>query len=216
MSVFIEGDRSLFVSKGAIDRFKKDVKETKADMIDHSKYLKEGFVFKISSKDNDITAVIVSAEQQQIENKRKMLKDRLHNAQRCRGGEQYKQLESLKRTVPDKLYKTYVNLIKNYGLGANVPSPLDVINNVDMYRNQISTVMGSNKVSDNKSLSNAIKNYFNNLGQFMGIEANNINTNSQPDIITNNFVQNNVETVENIYNDDTEDEDDVPDLVKTE
>jgi hypothetical protein len=48
----------------------------------------------------------------------------------------------------------------------------------------------------------------------MGIEANNINTNSQSDIITNNFVQNNVETVENIYNDDTEDEDDVPELVE--
>ncbi len=216
MNVFIEGDRSSFVSKTAVDRFKNEVRASsdKLDLIDNSKYLKEGFVFNITIKENTITAKICNEEELKLENKRKELKNRLRGAQRCRGGEQYKQLESLKRTVPDKIFKSYVNIIKNYG-GANIPSPLDVIENPDKFRTQISTIMGTSKpVSNDMKLSNNIKQYFTSLGKFLCIEPANVNLESDNADITT-FNRPTTQKVEKIKTnqDDTDSEDDAPELV---
>ena len=205
MNVFIEGDRTQFLSKSAIDRFKKDVKENKPDLIDSSKYLKPGYIFNIAVNDN-ITAKICNEEELKLENKRQELKSRLKSAQRCRGGEQYKQLDSLKRTIPEKIYKSYINLIKTYGAN-NIPSPLEVIENPDKFRQQISSVMGAKgPVSNDMNLSNSIKQYFGSLGKFFCIEPANLNLDTIPDIVTNNKKP---ET-------DTEDEDDAPELINAE
>ena len=218
MNVFIEGDRSLFVSKTAVDRFKTEIRNVKPDMIDSTKYLKEGYSFDITTNENNITAKIVNTEEQMKENKRKELKTRLRTAQRCRGGVQYKQLESLKRTIPDKIFKSYVNLIKNFGVN-NIPSPLEVIENPDKFRTQISTVMGTTKpVSNDMRLSNAIKQYFTSLGKFLCIEPANIGMESHPDIVFDNTPKQTFEKIKmpNDNDNDTEDEDDMPELVKTE
>jgi hypothetical protein len=219
MNVLIEGDRSLFLSKTAIDRFKKDVRETKPDMIDSKKYLKEGYIFNITTSENNINVKICNEEEIKMENKRKELKMRLHNAQRCRGGEQYKQLDSLKRTIPDKIFKSYVNIVKNYG-AANIPSPLEVIENPDRYRAQISAVMGTTKpVSNDMKLSSAIKQYFTSLGKFFCIEPANLSMESEdvPDITTfNRPSQPQVEKINIDNNSDTEDEDEAPKLVAKE
>jgi hypothetical protein len=216
MNVFIEGDRTLFLSKSAVDRFKSDVKGSNSDnfdSVDSSKYLKEGYVFNITKNESNINAKICNSEEIKNENKRKELRMRLKNAQRCRGGEQYKQLESLKRTVPDKIFKSYVNLIKNYGVN-NIPSPLEVIENPDKFRTQISTVTGSTKpVSNDIRLSNAIKQYFVSLGKFLCIEPSNISLGSEPDIVFDRPpTQPLVEKIKTSYDDnsDTEDEDDEP------
>jgi hypothetical protein len=220
MNVFIEGDRSCFVSKTAVDRFKNDVRTSsdKLDLIDSSKYLKEGFTFNITVAENNINAKICNEEELKLENKRKELKNRLRGAQRCRGGEQYKQLESLKRTIPDKIFKSYVTLIKTYG-AANIPSPLEVIENPDKFRQQISAVMGSTKpVSNDMKLSSAIKQYFTSLGKFFCIEPANISMESRPDIVFDNTPKQTFEKIKipNDNDNDTEDEDDMPELVKTE
>lgn len=216
MNVFIEGDRSLFLSKTAVDRFKTNVRETKPDMIDSTKYLKEGYSFDITTNENNITAKIVNNEEQMKENKRKELKMRLKTAQRCRGGDQYRQLDSLKRTIPDKIFKSYVNLIKNFGVN-NIPSPLEVIENPDKFRTQISTVMGTTKpVSNDIRLSNAIKQYFASLGKFLCIEPSNISLESQQDIVYDNVPKQRqqIEKIKTNDNDDTDTEDEeAPELV---
>jgi hypothetical protein len=121
-------------------------------------------------------------------------------------------MDSIKRTVPEKIYKSYSHLMKNYGM-PNIPAPDDVINNVDKYRTQISTVMGMNlPVSNNNNASNAIKHYFNSLGQFLGIEP--MDVSAQMNNLSN--VYNNNNNNNNYYNNsDTEDEDDVPELIET-
>jgi hypothetical protein len=201
MSVFIEGDKSMFLSKTAIDRFKKIAKETKHDAIDSSKYLKEGYTFTFTTKDNNTTATIISTEQIKLDEKRKLLRDRLNNAKRVRGGEQWKQLDSLKRTVPEKIFKSYHNLIKTYAM-PNIPSPDEVINNVERYRQQISMVMGlKTPVSNEIRANNAIKNYFNALGEFLGIEPTEMDLNS---IMNSTQMTSNTE---HINNSDTEEED---------
>jgi hypothetical protein len=215
MNVFIEGDRSWFLSKTAVDRFKTDIRGTQSDnfdSVDSSKYLKEGYVFNITKNDNNITAKICNSDELKAENKRKELKMRLKNAQRCRGGEQYKQLESLKRTIPDKIFKSYVNLIKTFGAN-NIPSPLEVIENPDKFRTQISTVMGTTKpVSNDMRLSNAIKQYFSSLGKFLCIEPANLSLEDKQDIVFNNAPPKSTHQFEKIKtsaddNNDTEDED---------
>ena len=222
MNVFIEGDRSFFLSKTAVERFKKDVKDTKPDMIDNKKYLKDGYIFNITTTENNITAKICNEEEVLLENKRKELKMKLRTAQRTRGGEQYKQLESLKRTIPEKIYKSYFNLIKTYG-AHNIPSPLEVIENPDKYKTQISAVMGSKKpVSNDPGLSKAIKNYFTSLGNFFCVEP--MDTNIMSDALTTFNTPTATATptkslVEKINidggNSDTEDEDEEPSLVST-
>jgi hypothetical protein len=220
MNVFIEGDRSFFLSKTAVERFKKDLKDTKPDMIDNSKYLKSGYIFNITTNDNNLTAKICNEEEVLLENKRKELKLKLRSAQRTRGGEQYKQLDSLKRTIPEKIYKSYLNLIKTYG-AHNIPSPLEVIENPDKYKTQISAVMGSKKpVSNDPGLSKAIKNYFTSLGNFFCIEP--MDANFMSDALetfntptpTPNPTKSLIEKI-NIDggNSDTEDEDEAPKLV---
>jgi hypothetical protein len=212
MNVFIEGDRSLFLSKTAVDRFKSEVRGNNSDnfdSVDSSKYLKEGYTFNITKKENDITAKICNISELQMENKHKELRQRLKNARRCRGGEQYKQLDSLKRTVPEKIFKSYVNLIKNYGVN-NIPSPLEVIENPDKFRTQISTVTGTSKpVSNDVRLSNAIKQYFASLGKFLCIEPANLSFESEPDIVFDRPPKQQplIEKIKTSNNDDTEDED---------
>ncbi len=216
MNVFIEGDRTQFVSKGAIDRFKKEVKEVShTDLIDNSKYLKEGFCFNFVKKDNDITASIVSKKmetdyKENLDIKRQQLREKLNMIKRSRSGEAYKHLESLKRTVPEKIYKSYSHLMKNYGL-PNIPAPDEVINNIEKYRTQIATVMGlTTQVCNIGGASNAIKHYFNSLGQFLGIEP--INMSNQMAELQN---QAGLMTTKTEHNSDTEDEDEPPELIET-
>ena len=213
-SVLIEGDRNIFVSKSAIDRFKNDVKTTKPDMIDSSKYLKEGYSFKITQDNNNFTVKIISTQEELLENKRAELRNKLRRAQRNRTGEQFKELGSMKRTIPDKLFKSYMNLVKNYNL-PNIPSPIDVINNTQHYKNQISTIMGTlGSVSIDSNMNNAIKNYFNTLGKFMGIEPMNFNLESEP-VESNTMQRVEQRVAQQVDNSDTEDEDDIPTLVKS-
>ena len=62
MNVFIEGDRSLFVSKTAVDRFKTEIRNVKPDMIDSTKYLKEGYSFDITTNENNITITQITMQ----------------------------------------------------------------------------------------------------------------------------------------------------------
>ena len=179
LSVYIEGDRNLFLSKTAIDRFKKDVKEKKPDMLNFQSYLKEGYSFKIIVKENTITATIISTKDELLEEKRKLLRQRLNRSKSIvMKNEEKEKLDSLKRVLPDKLFKTYKDLISKFQM-PNIPAPDDMIKNPDRYRQQISTIMSTlNKVSDDNVANNAIKKYFNAMGNFLGVEPTLVAPNS--------------------------------------
>ena len=113
-----------------------------------------------------------------------------------------------KRTVPDKIFKAYHNLIKTYAM-PNIPSPEEVINNVDRYRQQISAVMGlKTPVSNDIRASNAIKQYFNALGEFLGIEPTEIDINNIMKSVQMGSLPEQNNNINNINNSDTEEEDD--------
>ena len=215
VNVLIEGDRNIFISKAAVDRFKKDVRTTKPDMIDVKKYLQEGYTFTFdrNAPEGTVSAKIITLAEEEAINradilaeKRKNLKSRLKNAQTARSQTPKQKLASLKRSVPEKLFNAYFSLISKYQL-PGIPAPDEVINNVDKYRTQIATIMGTiGNVSDNNAVSNEIKHYFNTLGEYLSIEPMNLTPQQEP------MVSSAPAPVTIPVDSDTEDEDEAPQL----
>jgi hypothetical protein len=216
-SVLIDGDRNLFLSKAAVDRFKKDMKTIKPDMVDVKKYLKDGYTFTFDKNAPPSTVhakIITVAEEAELNRadilaeKRNNLKNRLRNAKVARSQAPRQKLASLKRSVPEKLFNAYFNIISKYQL-PGIPAPDEVINNVDKYRTQIATIMGTiGNVSDNTVVNNDIKYYFNTLGEYLSIEPMNISQQQ----VQEPFIS----SVPPILNSDTEDEDEEPQLVASQ
>jgi hypothetical protein len=205
-SVVINGDRTKFLSKNAINRFKKDIKtvDTKKINMEDGKYLENGYVFDIKYKDNTFNINIITLEEHTKNEKRKMLKNKIRQSRYNRSGQVKEQMNSLKRSVPDKLFKSYMNLMKQYKFDS-VPSPKDVIENPERFKRQISAMMGQlGMVSNDNNANNALKKYFNSLGNFMGIEPMDFNIKQTPPVQA---------TLDEDA--DTEDED-MPDVVPVE
>ena len=206
-SVLINSDKDLFLSKNAILRFKNDLKkcDTKNINLEDGKYLKDGYIFDIKFNNNKFNVNIVSQEEYLRNEKRKMLKNKLRKAQYNRSVNVKKERESLRRSIPDKLFKSYMNLMKQGQFGS-IPSPKDVIDNPEKFQKQISLIMGEEgAVSNDTKANNAIKKYFNSLGNFMGVEPSKMNINKSQSVQQNN----NANLVDEV---DTEDED-APELV---
>ena len=177
-TINIVGDRNNFVSKNAITRFKNDIKTINYCEIEDAKYLKAGFKFKFIDKftlgtDNNIVNIISEEENKKnlsLMEAREKLKNLLHNTNYKRSTAAKEKIESLKRSVPKKIFESYINLIKNYNL-SGVPAPDLVINDVNKYRLQISNIMGKKEqLSNDAKMSNRIRKYFNELGKFLNIE----------------------------------------------
>ncbi len=210
-NVLIESGKEHFSSNRAIDRFKKDIRTNDVDTLDHSNYLKEGYSFKVAKDENNIRVNIVSTAEEVKEQKRKELRQRLHSAKYNRSGEARRKLETVKRSVPDKLYKSYVNLLRTSGGSMpTIPSPDQIVNNIDKYKPQISAVMGAmGNVSNDNKVSNAIKHYFNTIGNMFGIEPMSTSMGQmEPPPSVTDFANN----LSSPVNSDTE-EDEPPELV---
>ena len=59
-SIIIEGDKTLFTSKAAIDRLKRDLREDNKEKLAINNYLNEGWTYKIiSNTDTQIKIELV-------------------------------------------------------------------------------------------------------------------------------------------------------------
>ena len=176
MNIHIIGDKTEFLSKNAVIRLKQDLKDKKP--IDFTKYLKKEYCFKFDTTDTETHVHIISLVQLEENNKieeaskaRIELRRKLKQHTRTETVDMKQKMESLKRSVPTKIFNSYARLMSKYKL-TNMPAPDEVINNVDKYRLQISAVMGKiSKVSNDAQASNDIRHYFTTLGEFLGIEA---------------------------------------------
>lgn len=170
LNIFID-NKDNFKSKSAILRFKKDVKLNikQLDKLDSTKYLNDGFNFTISKEQNNVKITILSQEEFNKIERRKMLKSRLKNAQYNRSNRPKQKLNSLKRSVPDDIFKAYYSIIKKYHF--DIPAPDTVINNLDEHKLQVSMLMNTKeKISNDKDADNRVKKYFKLLGEFLGLE----------------------------------------------
>jgi hypothetical protein len=167
-SVKIIGDKSLFSSKRAVERLKKDVKNDVK--LEPSDYMKDGYTLRVKKVKNDFEVNLMTLDEYAKEENRINLKQKLRNAQRSRSGAMKQEMTSLKRSVPDKIFKAYQDLLK-FGI-FKIPPPDEIINNIENHKMQISVINGNpGLVSNNGKASNAIKKYYKVLGDFLGIEA---------------------------------------------
>lgn len=205
INIFID-NKDNFLKPKSVVNFKKALRAEKD--IEVSKYLKEGFNYITNKKDKDTLEVsIVPQEEYERIERRKMLRMKLRNAQVGRSTQPKKQLTSLKRSVPDNIFKAYSNIIKKYQF--NIPAPDEVINNLEKYRLQISLIMNSNqKISNDANANNLVKKYFKLLGEFLGIEPMEI-----PTQLPENNKSSMSQKLEKGDDTETESEDDAPDLI---
>ena len=198
-SVNIIGDRSLFLSKRAIVRLKKDIKNNVK--LEPSDYMQDGYTFRVNKVKDDFEINIMTLDEYAAQENRMLLKQKLRNAQRSRSGALKQEMASLKRSIPDKIFKAYQDLIR---VGKFKISPPDeIINNVEKYRMQIAMINGKEGlVCNDTKANNAIRKYFKVLGDFLGIEPVRI---KDPTPTTNNVTKVTEDT-------DTEDEEE-PELV---
>ena len=137
VSVFIN-DKSNFKSKSAILRFKEQVKEKvltdDLDNVDSTKYLNDGFHITIdyNKKESTVKANVITSDEFEKLERKKELRARLYNAKYKRSGKPKQKLNSLKRSVPNNIFKSYNNIIKKYNF--NIPSPDTVINDLDKHK----------------------------------------------------------------------------------
>lgn len=206
LNIFID-NKDNFLTPKSVDKFKKALRSDNEVVV--TKYLKEGYNYTSKKVGNDrLDVSIISQEEYNRMQKRNELRMRLRNARYGRSGQPKKKLDSMKRSVPDNIFKAYSNIIKKYQF--NIPAPDEVINNLDKYRLQVSMLMNTNqKVSNDAKADNLVKKYFKLLGEFLGLEPMNIPTQLAEN---NKMVENNFSK-----DDDTEDEDEdnIPDLVNS-
>ena len=198
-NVFID-KKEFFKSKNSIYRFKNDLKKEKENM-NSEDYLNNGYDFKINKISNNIHVNIISKEESLKLQKREELRKKLKVAQYNRSNKPTQKLNSLKRSVPDDIFKSYYDIIKKYHF--DIPAPDDVINDLDKYKTQVSLLMNTNqKISNDPIANNKVKKYFKLLGDFLGVKPFEIPTHLPEQ-------KNNSE-----LNNDSDTEDEEPTLVK--
>lgn len=168
-SVIITGDRSVFLTKNAVNRFKKDVREmSKYNDIEHNKYVLPEYRFIVNKNKDTINVNIVTEIEFNKLQLRKNLRNRLRRDNKMRSSQMKEELNSIKRTVPKKLFNSFRSVANN-----GVPNPADVINNPDRYKQQISMMMSDMNKNP------AMRKYFTELGNYMGIEGMNFELNQE-------------------------------------
>ena len=193
-SVMIEGDKSFFVSKGAVDRFKKDLKANNTEKLSSNDYFKEDWTYQmVSQTDNEIKVKIVnkkdiaSNEKPRVldcDERRQLLKTKLKNMIDNRSSPNNIKI-SMKNKVPSDLLNGYLeakNFMKKTKVNGVLLDPKVVLDKPNDFKNIIYTMIQSfGKVKN----SNPIVQYFRLLAKYLIIPTDYVEPkqNSQPDVV---------------------------------
>lgn len=167
-NIFIEGDRNLFVSKSAVDNFKKTVKSTynteTFDLNSFTKYLKDGYKFRLDVSNLDLKFTI-------IENNLKVLKlqelrEKIKMKTRARTNYHVKQSKGL---VPQEIADLYAKLTKNYNVP--IPAPNEIFEKPEEHKGVIKMVLG-NQMMKSLPKSHPYVKYFTLIAQAIGVDEN--------------------------------------------
>ena len=193
-SIIIEGDKTLFSSKAAIDRLKRDLREDNKEKLAINNYLNEGWTYKIiSNTDTQIKIEIVKEEKEEKEEtkdekhekeeKRKILKEKLKMA-RINKLSPVQIKQNLKNKVPADLLESYLKL-KKVQLKVPVPSPDMVLSNPDEFTKIIQTMIQSFGMFNGTN--NPIVNYYRLLAKHLDLPTTFIPP--KPNEQTNDFIE---------------------------
>ena len=172
VNVYILADKSLFLSKRAVDRLKKDIRSSNdLNTIQSSKYI-EDHQLVIEEKGEDVSVDVITNKQYN----RNLLKNKLYNSTKnlklARTGQQLREMKELKKTVPKSIFKKYMNIQNSCNFP--IPKPDEIMNNLDKYTDQIKMFSsGMIKITGNTKTDQQISNYFKQLGESLGVQPMN-------------------------------------------
>ncbi len=140
--VHIQGDKSVFLSKNAVDRMKKDIREGIPN--EASSYLSEGWDYQITEDNDDevrITILKTKKEEPKDKPKDSKLKNKIRSLREKRQSDRVTmhQLHKKREDIPNDLLETYAKLKK---MGNPVISPVDALENLEETRKILQMTQG--------------------------------------------------------------------------
>jgi len=165
--VLINGDRSLFKSKTAVNRFKKDLKkEGNTSHLSASKYLKENCDYKLTIENDKYVVDLVKKESR--EELRAKLKNRLRGLKNYRKNTTAKEMKEMKKKIPKNIFNSFVKLKQKM---PDVPfdKPEDILANPDKYKERFKDLASSLNESD-ATTSDPFRSYIYKMTKELGLE----------------------------------------------
>ena len=197
INVFIDGDKSNFISKLSINKFKQNVKQVnfQLDNLDNvsSLYLKPGYLFNLISHENDnykFKIIKKPIEQDEKSKLRNLMRTKIHQLTNNRTNNTYHKAK-LSGKVDDEILEEYTKLKKVSKLP--VPEPFDVINNPEKYKPIISMIL-NNEIMATLGKTHSYVKYFNLLANKIGLISDNVPNNTMYNDIMQALKDKNIET----------------------
>ena len=176
-SIIIEGDKTLFSTKAAVDRLKRDLREDNKKKLYVNDYFKEGVSYNIiSDSDTEMKIQLVNIEKKPIidnepiidsYSKKKMLKEKLKMMRQNKLS--FSQItQNLKNKVPSDVLDAYIQLKKvHLKLPIPIPQPDVVLSKPDEFKTVIYSMIQSFGMFKGKN--NLIVNYYRLLAKHLGL-----------------------------------------------
>ena len=198
-SIIIEGDKTLFTSKAAIDRLKRDLREDNKEKLAINNYLNEGWTFKIiSNTDTQIKIELIKQEKEENvineptvseqDERRKILKERLKMA-RINKLSPVQIKQNLKNKVPSDVLDAYLKL-KKVQLKVPVPSPDLVLSKPEEFKKIVHTMVQSFGMFNGTN--NPVVNYYRLLAKHLDLPTTYVPPKpptEKPNDQTNDFIE---------------------------
>jgi hypothetical protein len=206
VNVYIEGDRTGFNSKNAIDRFKKAVKSS-ADynLVElTNQCVKPGFVvelvdrsnneikFMIDKANNDVKQEKPTPQLTESEQRRQMLKAKINLMRQNRTNSAYHKAKA-NNVVPDDVLDAYKDLKKVSKM--QIPEPNEIFTHPEEYKPVISMLLQNTMMKQLKSIHPYVR-YFKLIAEKLGV------TEPLPmatqDFLSNNNLQDNMSALDKL------------------
>lgn len=172
--VFIDGDKSAFVSKAAVDKFKQSVKSNpNSNFQDLAvKYVKPEFNLELVSSENNEFKFKINTkpvkrqpkEKTEREQRRELLKAKLNLMANARTNSDYYKAKS-SGNVDNEILAEYQKLKKMTKMA--IPEPSEILANPEQYRPMLSMVL-SNSIMKQHGSSHPYVKYFKLLAEKIG------------------------------------------------
>lgn len=191
-SVLIEGDKAMFASKGAVDRFKRDLRLNDETKLKSNDYFREGWTYKmLSSSDSEIKVKLVNMKDLAGENRvlesderRKMLREKLR-LMRQQKISPNKLKTSLKGKVPEELLDAYLMSRRAFPKYI-IPSPDEMLNKPEENKPLVHTMVQS--FGAIRTTNNPLIHYYKLLAKHLGLPMDYVPPQTEQQKSTNEFV----------------------------
>ena len=168
INVHINGDRSLFKSKNAINRFKSDLKKTDVSVhLEVNKYFLENCDYKLEVNESNYNVEVIKKIDKNYE-KNELKKKLRSKIKSYRSSNMNRKLKTMKKEIPKGLFNSFIKLKKNM---PNLPidSPDEILKNPEKHKETFRR-LAENISKDDLNSGDPYKSYLVKLIKELGLE----------------------------------------------